>query len=519
MSAVLHQVVHDAELPYNSPRRPKTRGFGPLGFTGSLIALAGAIAGVIVIVFVSRLVGAGVFVLVLAFVVMAYLKDHHDHGPMEEAVERIGWLRQRVSRQNYYLPGTLTVFGDYLLPGTSAKSVLTQAEDTYGHSYALLTYPQTGHHVLNFRANPDGASLAAITSIDRTDTRFAKWLASLGTEPDLEQVAITMEIAPDAYPAVQREIDQNLKEGSPELSQQMLNECVAMYSGQGGASSRSYITMTFKNPSDLDKAELKKDSGASAMRESLATRLHDLMAPIPATGAGPIELMNEQDVIEVVRCAWNPEDQATYQDLKAKGHARPVLTWSSAGPTETIATRNWYSHGDGRSITWAATGFIGAQVAARTMKPMVADPQPSVHSMRITWLYKPIAPARAKYLAESDHRAAKQRTASSGKDPSERATVDANAAASARHAEAHGKGLLNYATVVTATVLEEDTEEATLKKIKRAKSAVEHVSPASSLYLRPMKGAQEPAFAQAVGPLGLVTSAHLLLPTSVRKAG
>jgi hypothetical protein len=277
--------------------------------------------------------------------------------------------------------------------------------------------------------------------------------------------------------------------------------------------------MTFKNPSDLDKAELKRDSGASAMRESLATRLRDLMAPIPATGAGPIKLMNEQDVIEAVRCPFNPEDRATYQELRASGHDRPVLKWSSSGPTESHATRNWYSHGDGRSIIYATTGFVGAQVAARVMKPLTVDPPAPVHSIRVTWLYKPIPPGRAKFLAEADHRAAKQRKRSSGKDPSERVVNDADAAAKARKAEANGKGLLNFATIVTATVMEGDTEADTVKAVKRAKSYVEHVGPGVNLHLRSMKGALEPGFSQGVGVLGLVTSAHLLLPTSVRKAG
>ena len=519
MSAALSEILDNAELPYNSPRRPKTRGFGPLGSTASLIVLAGLVLGVIVIVFASRLAGVGVFLLVAAFGGLAVWKDHHDHGPLDEAVERVGWFRQKVAKWNYYLPGTLTVFGDYLLPGVMAKSVLTQAEDVYGHDYALITYPQTGHHVLNFKANPDGAALAAIESMDRTDTRFGKWLASLGTEPDLEQVAITMEIAPDAYPAVKREIDSMASDLAPELAQKMLRECVTMHSGKGGASSQSYITMTFSNPDDIDKAELKRDSGVAAMRESLATRLHSLMAPIPATGAGPIALMGEQDVIEVVRCAWNPGNRGTYQELRASGMDRPVLTWSSAGPTEAHGTRTWYEHSDGRSVTWATTGFIGAQVAARAMKPLAGDPPPSVHTLRITWLYKPISPARAKYLAETDHRAAKQRKRSGGKDPSERVVEDAKVAAETRQAEAKGKGLLNYATIVTATVLEDDDEMVTRKALKRAKSGVEHMSPAANLYLRLMKGAQEPGFAQGVGSLGLIASSHLLFPTSVRKAG
>jgi hypothetical protein len=153
------------------------------------------------------------------------------------------------------------------------------------------------------------------------------------------------------------------------------------------------------------------------------------------------------------------------------------------------------------------------------MKPLVKDPPMSVHTLRITWLYKPISPAKSGFIAEADHRAAKQRKRSGSKDPSERVVADAEAAARTRKAEAQGKGLLNFACLITATVLEQDDEAGTAKAVKRAKSGIEHQTPAAKLHTRVMRRAQAYAFAQACGYLGLSSSAHLFVPTSVRKAG
>jgi hypothetical protein len=486
---------------------------------GSAVVAVGLIFGVIFSVFISRPVGLGIFALTGLFFLLALWKDHHHHGPLEEAVERWGWFRQRLSGGHLYIPGHITQIGDWPVPGVGAKSTLTQAEDVFGHSYALITYPQVGHHVLNMQANPDGAALADAIFSDQQDSKFSEWQASLGNEADLEQLAITMEIAPDAYPAVKREIDKNLDKGAPALSQQMLQDCVKMYAGQGGATSKSYITMTFSTPSDADSAEVKADGGAAAMRESLATRIPDLLRPIPATGAGPVTLMTGDDVVRVVRCAYNPGDRALYQELHANGESTPVILWSSAGPAGSEESKDSYEHGDGRSITWGTTGFIGAQVASRVMKPLVKDPPMSVHTLRITWLYKPISPAKSGFIAEADHRAAKQRKRSGSKDPSERVVADADAAARTRKAEAQGKGLLNFACLITATVLEQDDEAGTAKAVKRAKSGIEHQTPAAKLHTRVMRRAQAYAFAQACGYLGLSSSAHLFVPTSVRKAG
>jgi hypothetical protein len=151
------------------------------------------------------------------------------------------------------------------------------------------------------------------------------------------------------------------------------------------------------------------------------------------------------------------------------------------------------------------------------MRPIVKEPPEAVNTLRVTWLYRPISPDRTAFIAEADHRAAQQR-AGSVKKGTARDAEDVEATNRTRVAEAHGKGLSNFACLVTATVLNAD-DGAEVKAVKRATSGIAHMGPAARLRLRVMRNSQAPAFAQCLGVLGLVTSAHLLIPTAIRKAG
>lgn len=493
------------ELSYDVPRRPVSPGVWGMGSIATGIAFAAAMAGVLILVFVGVVFGVVFFAVVGLGLAMVTLKDRHGKSIVDRMTAKAMFRRAKSQGGTSYRPGSLTRLGTHLLPGVLASSTLTEGEDIAGHRYAMVTYPTTGHHVIALKANPDGASLIDSATMTRRVVKFGEWLARLSYEPNLVQAAITIEIAADQLPGLELEINGNLKQDAPEISKAMFAQMLQTYP-DGGSTSRATIGLTFATPGGLSK-EQRKDYGVAAQRERLSPRLPELLGNLPATGAGPVSLMTADDILETVRCAYNPSDRAWYQRLRAIGQSRPVMRWNSAGPTAATEEWSYYKHGAGVSVTWEKTGFTSSKVNARALAPLLQE-HSAVPVLRVTLLYEPVSPAVSGSIAENDHNNAEHRLINA-KKPSARARRDVAQADRVRASEADGASLLNFATIITATV---DSE----KELPAAAAALDTMGPAARLHLRRMDGSQAAAFAQGIGVLGLVTSAHLNIPTAVR---
>jgi len=519
MTAVIIQTDPDTaegDLPHAVPRRPRSRGVGPLD-TGPTLALAMLIViSTAVMTFIGFVPGLVSLAITIVVGLLLVWHDVHHRGPIEKGVARARWAWVKHKGWDWFLPGSLTHFGKNLLPGTGTQSILTDGEDVMGHNYALITYPQTGHHVVNISTNPNGSSLTDPITVTKQADAFGKWLTSLGTQPDLEQAAISITIAPDAYPALVREINENLQSDAPQISKDLLNQCLDVYP-KGGSTSQSGLSLTFNTSSEVDRKQFRADSGIAATREYLSIKLSDILAALPSTGAGSVALMDAESVVEKVSCAFSPDQRRYYQELRARGERTPVKRWNQAGPGAAVEHWDSYDHAGATSIVYEVTGFTNHQVAPRAMKPILQEPPPGIHSIRVTWLYRPVSPARSGFIAEADHAAAEQRQGTS-KKPSARVKQDVKAADRTRHLEAHGSGLINTAILVTVTVLPEDEDQKPKAK-RRARSAIDRLGPAARLRLRTRYGTQASSFSQAVHELGLVTAAHLTSPTAFKKIG
>lgn len=477
-----------------------------MGSLATGVAFMAAIFGVILLVFVGWVYGIVFFAFTALGLGAMTVKDRHGKSMVDHASARLGYRRAEKRGATSFHPGTLTQLGTHLLPGVLSSSTLSEDEDIAGHRYAMITYPDTGHHVVSLKANPDGASLIDDATALQRVTRFGHWLARLAYEPNLVQAAISIDISADQLPGLELEINSNLKADAPELSRTLFAQILQTYP-DGGSTSRATIGLTFTTPGGLDKAA-RKDGGAAATRARLAARLPELLGDLPGTGAGPVMLMTADDVIETVRCAYNPGDRSWYQRLRAAGQVRPVMPWNTAGPTAAKEEWGSYRHGDGVSVTWEKTGFTSSMVTARSMAPLLEE-HPAIPILRVTWLYQPVSPAVSGSIAENDHNNAEHRRLNA-KKASARVTRDVERADRIRQAEADGASLLNFATLVTATVADEAA-------LPAAAAAVDYMGPAARLHLRRVDGSQAAAFAQGNAVLGLVTSAHLSIPTSVSR--
>lgn len=76
--------------------------------------------------------------------------------------------------------------------------------------------------------------------------------------------------------------------------------------------------------------------------------------------------------------------------------------------------------------------------------------------------------------------------------------------------EAAGAGLLNFGLVVTATTTDPAHEA-------EARAAIDSLSAAARLRMRPAYGSQDTAFAAAL-PLGIILPRHVKMPVEVRES-
>jgi hypothetical protein len=497
------------ELPtYGGFHRPKGFGVGPFGPIGTFLLIILAVVSMLLVPLAGVTVALPFGIIGLLILLSLVWRDRWQQSPIDRIGERLGFRSAKKSGATSYRPGALTHIGAHKLPGVLADSKLHEWEDKSGSVFTILEYPGNKLFVVNISADPDGAGM--IDPEDLTDQvdRYGTWMATLAHESvDLIQAAVMLESGQDSGAGLRLEMDTNASENASWLSKKWAKDVKSKYP-QGTSVVRAYITLTFKAPKpqlDLDGNKIKGQSALEAIGRLVADRMPHLLDELPETGAGEVEAMTSEALIETVRCAYNPEDRDIYDECAARGEKPPLTLWDNVGPTASDAYWDHYRHSGGGSITWETTGFVSRRVIAKVLMPIL-DPTPGV-TKRVTFLYKSIDPAEAGQIAERDHQAAEGRIVSA-KKPTARQRRTAHEADVVRSNEASGAALMNFAILVTATVRD-------LANINDAKATVDHQGATARLMLRLMHGTQDSAFAQSLGVLGLVTSKHLNIPTSL----
>lgn len=244
------------------------------------------------------------------------------------------------------------------------------------------------------------------------------------------------------------------------------------------------------------------------MARDLGTRVPYLAGALQATGAGHVRPVNASGLCEVVRTAFDPLAASAFDEARRAG-ITPEADWANVGPTAATATWGSYRHDSGVSITWEMVGPPRGVIASSTLDAILR-PHPHVDRKRVTFHYKPVAPARAARMVEQQRDRAMSRKRAARKD---NARVDAELrhAEQAAHEEAFlGAGLVNFSVYVTATVTDPD-------RLELARLAVEQAAPAARLALRVAAGAQADTFAATL-PVGIVLSRHVRVPAVLRGA-
>jgi hypothetical protein len=364
----------------------------------------------------------------------------------------------------------------------------------------MIHTPASGSYSIVIGTEPDGAALVDQEQIDLWVAEWGHWLAGLGDETGLEAAAVTIETAPDSGTRLRREVELQLDPAAPPFARAVLAEAVDSYPA-GSSTVKAYVAITF---SALSRAGGKK-RGAEEMGREIAARMAGFTGGLQATGAGAAHPLSAQELCETIRIAYDPASALLIDEAPAIGDP-PEILWTDVGPTATQASWDGYRHDGAYSCTWAMTQAPRGSVQSGVLARLLA-PHRDIARKRVTLLYRPIDAARAAAMVEADLRAAEFRQTSSAK-PAARDVLAVRSAAATASEEAAGAGLVNFGMLVTATVLDSS-------RAADARAAIDNLSAAARVRLRPVYGSQDSAFAAAL-PLGLVLAKHLRVPSEVR---
>ncbi|MFJ2561323.1 MULTISPECIES: SCO6880 family protein [unclassified Streptomyces] len=485
---------------YGNWRKPATAGVGQLGLAPTVIMIAGLV--VVVLAMLMSVVLALVLAIVLTLVLAPLaVRDQHGRSLLVRMAGRIAWRRNSQRGSTLYRSGPLgrTGHGTCTLPGLAASSTLTEAQDSYGRPFGLLSYPSSGHHVVVLSCDADGAALVDQDQIDVWVAYWGQWLAGLSTEPALIGASVTVETAPDSGLRLQHEVSSNLAADAPELARTMLQEVLETYPASSAQIS-TRIALTYSGAPRPGHARRT----AEEMAVDLGTRLPGLTSGLSMTGAGTARPLTATELAEAVRIAYDPAVATLVEEARAAGGSG--LTWDDAGPQAAEETREHYWHDSAWSVTWAMSEAPRGEILSSALTGLLV-PHADIARKRVTLLYRPHDPASAARIVERDRRDAIFR-AQSGPVGKARDHAALQAAEQTANEEASGAGVVRFGLVVTATV----TSAADLP---RAQAAVDNLAAPARIRLRLVRGSQASAFAAGL-PIGLVLPLHLVVPTAIR---
>ncbi|WP_434161443.1 SCO6880 family protein [Clavibacter michiganensis] len=496
--------TRSAPRTYGNWRRPSTAGLMGLGQIGTVVMLGGAVASVITSMFQglwAALVVATLFGGVLATVA---IKDKHGQSALGRTVNRVNWMRTKSKGANVYRSGPVgrAKWGTFQLPGLAASTQLTEHEDSHGRPFALIATRTTKHYTVVLATEPDGAALVDQEQINNQVAEYGIWLANLGDEPGIEAASVTVETSPDTGTRLRSEVEGSMDPDASPFSRAVLNEVMETYP-VGSATIKAYVGLTFTASSRINgKRRSPKEVAAD-----LASRLPGLTAGLAAAGAGAARPLSAQELCETIRVAYDPAAAQLIDEARAAGE-NPELSWPDVGPAAAEARWDSYRHDSATSTSWTMTSPPRGVVQSGILSRLLA-PHRDIARKRVTLLYRPIDPARAAAIVEADLNAASFNTTASTK-PTARNTLSTRSAQATAAEEASGAGLLNFGLIVTATTTERVKES-------DARAAIDSLTAAARLRMRPAYGSQDTAFAAGL-PLGLVLPRHGRIPTELKES-
>ena len=379
----------------------------------------------------------------------------------------------------------------FQLPGVLAPLALISAEDGFGGTYGLVYDRRAGTLTATVRIAAASTWLADPDDADGWVANWGNWLASLGYQPLITHVAVTVDTAPDPGSTLRDHIRQRLSPTAPAPARSIINDLVAA-SPAAAADVDTRVSITF----DPARAAVKPRSLSDAAAE-VGRILTGLQTQLASCGVTVLGRATAAELAGAIRTAFDPASRGEVNHLLSGGptRAEQLLTWANAGPVGAKEHHDQYEHDSGISVTWGWHEAPRQYVNAAVLTPLIA---PGIHPKRITLLYRPYSVGEAARIAEQEKSGAQFRerlAARSGKDPTARDTTDTQHANRQAAEEAAGAGICRVSLWVTVTVTHPED-------LPVAVADVEARADAAKIQLRRLYRSQAAGFATTL-PAGI----------------
>lgn len=403
------------------------------------------------------------------------------------------WLAVSRDWTSYRAGITAAGPGAYQLPGVLAATMLVSAEDGRGGRYGLVWDRHTGHLTATIKVTPSSPWLADPETADTWVGGWAAWLASLGYQPSVSWVSVTVETAPEPGTRLQDQVAASCSPDAPQAARDIMT-AVAAATPQAAASTAVRVSVTFDPKADPLRPQTLTAAAASCTRT-----LHGLIPGLGACGVAVDGLATPAEIAGMVRSAFDPASRGEVTRLldaaRRSPSADPPLTWTDAGPAGAREMSDRYAHDSGISVSWAWSEAPRQAVTSAVLARLAA---PAAYAKRLTMQYRALPAAAAARAIESEVNAAQFRATyrnKTGRDATARDHYDSSRAAQAAAEEATGAGVVLLGLYVTVTVTDADS-------LAAAASMTEAAAEASRIRLRRMYFAQAAGFAASL-PCGV----------------
>jgi hypothetical protein len=495
---------------YGGWRKPASPGLGSLTLLPTFALFGGLIISIFVMTMsgvVPGMVTAVVFLLLAAPTALKVA----DRPAWRQAVLRSVWRRAVGRGTTLYRSGPLGYLPeeDCRLPGLLARARVWAARDSFSRRFALIQHPHSNQWTVVLAVNPNGGALISQEDRDGRVASWDSWLASLGRENGIDQVAVVLDQVPDPGRILQACVDDAIVPGAPEFAARMMRDAARVYP-TGSAEINAFVSITF-NGRRLSVPGSNRDSeeAAELAAREIGTRLPGLSRTLVATGSGEGRPVSPEALAAMVRGWYDPAIQVPLAEAAARGR-EPGLRWEDAGPVAAQETWDTYRHDSGLSRVLEMTCPPRGSVYDTVLIPILA---PGQGRKRVTMLYRPVSAADAPGALDLQVRAAMNKASRRKGLVHAHDSAEVRAALQAAREEATGAGVASFSMIVTVTVDGDapDPQDA----LRAATESIVRAGRSAQVVLRPVLGAQAAAFAVGLGA-GIVPVNHSLLPPAIR---
>ncbi|WP_026254949.1 SCO6880 family protein [Salinispora arenicola] len=434
---------------YGGWRRSRGMGLFGLGPAATVVTLGGVLAVLVAASFGLR---AALITAAPATIIVGAAVAHIDGVPLSHiVVARVRWLHATMRGHTRWRGGIIVEHPRaWQLPGVLAPTALVTAEDGTGGSYGLVWDRRGGTLTATLRCAALSTWLANPNDADAWVANWGAWLASLGHQPAIRWVTVTVDTAPDPGSTLHDHVRSRLASHAPAPARDLMEELVR-HSPAAAADVDTRVSITFDPATSPSKP---KDLPAAAAEFSRI--LHGLTSALGACGVSVVGRATAAELAGMVRTAFDPAARGDVARVLNSADPHNLLTWADAGPVAADESFDHYRHDSGISVSWAMheapRQAVNSNVLARLLSP-------GLHPKRVTLQYRPYSAGAAARLLESEVNAAAFRAEVArrqGRDATARDLADQHRARQAATEEAMGAGVCLISMYATVTVEHDD---------------------------------------------------------------